>query len=310
MRLILACLAIVASLAIVTVLIDTSSLAAWASQQQRAFLTDLARAVRALQTGQPGAWIALMTAAGSYGFVHAVGPGHGKYLIGGVGLGTSVPTARLLGLALASSLAQAIWAIVLVYGGFSLFELSARRMTALAEDILAPASYLAIASVGLVLVWRGVRGLARRQAGRRHVDRQAHHGHQEHRQHEDVHDGHGSCGCHAHGPTPQEVSELTSIREALALVGCIAVRPCTGAIFLLVIAWQMEIRTAGAAAVMVMGTGTAALTSLVAVSSTFARGMTWATANRAGAVALAFPMLQAFAGGLIVWISLLLFGLR
>lgn len=86
MRLILACVAIVASLAIVTVLIDTSSLAAWASQQQRAFQTDLARAVRALQTGQPGAWIALMTAAGSYGFVHALGPGHGKYLIGGVGL--------------------------------------------------------------------------------------------------------------------------------------------------------------------------------------------------------------------------------
>lgn len=79
-----------------------------------------------------------MGAAGAYGIVHAVGPGHGKYLVGGVGLGTSVPAVRLLAVALASSLAQALWAIVLVYGGFQLLSLSAQRMTSLAEDVLAP----------------------------------------------------------------------------------------------------------------------------------------------------------------------------
>lgn len=237
-----------------------------------------------------------MTAAGSYGFVHALGPGHGKYLIGGVGLGTAVPARRLLGLALASSLAQALWAIALVYGGFSLFETSARRMTRLAEDALAPISYLAIGGVGIVLAWRGLRGLMRLSV--RGARAQGDHG-------ADHHD-HATCGCHAHGPTAQQAAEATTMRNALALVGSIAIRPCTGAIFLLVIAWQMEIRAAGAAAVVVMGMGTAALTGMVAVSSTFARGMTWTTADRSGASALTFPLLQALAGGFVVWMSLIM----
>lgn len=293
MRLIIAIVIIAAVLAAMLLLIDTSTLAAWASEQQRAFQTEMARSVRALQSGQPGALAALLGAAGAYGFVHALGPGHGKYLIGGVGLGTRVSAARLLGLALASSLAQALWAIVLVYGGFSLLALSARRMTALAEDILAPASYLAIALVGAALVWRGLRSLARKPE-----------------QDDHTHEHHADCGCHAHGPSPQDVAQLGSWRDALALIGSIAMRPCTGAIFLLVIAWQMDIRIAGAAAVAVMGMGTAALTSLVALSSTAARGITWASADRAGAIALAFPMLQALAGGLIIWMSLMLFGMQ
>lgn len=90
------------------------------------------------------------------------------------------------------------------------------------------------------------------------------------------------------------------------MVASIAIRPCTGAIFLLVIAWQMDIQLAGAAAVVVMGLGTAGLTSLVALSSIAARQITFASAGGMGAVAVALPTLQVFAGALIVWISLIL----
>ena len=273
---------------------DLSGLAHWAVEQQRAFQNEMAGAVRGLRAGNPGATAALLTAAGAYGFVHAAGPGHGKYLIGGVGVGSRVSMARLLGIAVLSSLAQAAWAILLVYGGFALLEVSAQSVTTLAEDYLAPASYLVIALIGVVLVWRGLRGLARQRTSGHD------HGHD--------HDHDGACCGHAHGPTPDEVAALGSVRETLALVASIAVRPCTGAIFLLVIAWQMDIHAAGAAAVIVMGLGTATLTSLVAVSSIAARGMGQASASRFGAAARIGPALQILAGGFVIWMSVLFLG--
>ena len=83
----------------------------------------------------------------------------------------------------------------------------------------------------------------------------------------------------------------------------IAIRPCTGAIFLLVIAWQLEIRVAGALAVLVMGLGTAALTGTVALSSVAARRLAMAARPGWGAAAAG---LQAAAGALILWFSLAL----
>ena len=292
MRLIFLAVLILAAAAAAIWIADGSGIVTWATEQQRWFQNQMAGAVRALQSGDPGAYAALLGAAGAYGFVHALGPGHGKYLIGGVGLGTSVSATRLFGIAMASSLAQALWAILLVYGGFYLLEVSAHGMTDLAEEWLAPVSYLAIASVGLILVWRGAKPFLRAPA--------KDHGHHHHHHH----NAQGDCGCgHAHGPTPDEVAGLSSFREGLALVASIAVRPCTGAIFLLVIAWQMDIRVAGAAAVVVMGLGTAGLTSLVAFSSVVARGVVFATADRAPALQQLGPMVQLFAGVLIVLIS-------
>jgi len=273
--------------------LDMGAVARWAAEQQRGFQNQMAGAVRALRSGDQGAYGALLAAAGAYGFVHAVGPGHGKYLIGGVGLGAQVPPMRLLGVALVSSLAQALWAIALVYGGFWLLEVSAHGVTALAEDYLSPASYLAIAAIGLMLVWRGARTLTGRARSTR--AKTAPH-------------AHGACGCHAHGPSPDEVARLGSLRDAALLVASIAIRPCTGAIFLLVIAWQMDIRAAGAAAVVVMGLGTAVLTSLVAVSSVAARGLALASAGRMGSASVAVPALQLATGIFIIWFSLFLLG--
>ena len=155
MRLVVLFCLILAALVAISMAVDFDAVARWAAGHQRGFQNQMAGAVRALRTGDPGALFTLLFAAASYGFVHAVGPGHGKALIGGVGLGSSVSTARLLVISLVSSLLQAFWAILLIYGGFALVEISARRMTTLAEDVLAPASYIAIASIGVILVWRG-----------------------------------------------------------------------------------------------------------------------------------------------------------
>ena len=247
--------------------------------------------MRALKAGEASAYVTLLSATAAYGFVHALGPGHGKYLVGGVGLGTSISSARLMGLAVASSVAQALWAIALVYGGFLLIETTAHQMTAFAEDFLAPASYLAIAVIGVINIWRGTRTLGKT----------AHHTHDDHHHHS--HADHECCG-HSHGPTAQEAASVKSLRNAVVLVLSIAIRPCTGAIFLLVITWQMDILLAGALAVLVMGLGTEMLISIVAVSSVTARKFVLVSPNANCKVQFVLPTLQVFTGSLILLISL------
>lgn len=281
------CLVFAASL-LVYATADFSGLSHWIIEAQRGFQNQMARAASALNSGDASAYAALLAATGAYGFVHALGPGHGKYLLGAVGVGSAVSTRKLVTISVISSLAQAAWAVLLVYCGFYFLETSARQLTTLAEDILAPTSYAAIGLIGFILIWRGIRA-AVSSAKPAHAS----HAHHEH-----------ACGCHSHGPTADEVAEVVTMRETVALIASIAVRPCTGAIFLLVIAWQLDIKLAGAIAVLVMGLGTAALTGLVAVSSIAARHVTLASGSNNGIAALVFPMGQVFAGGLIFWISL------
>lgn len=290
MRIAVPLLLFLALIVVAVVSIDTGGFSLWVINQQRGFQTQMASALWSLRTGEISAYLALFAATGGYGFVHALGPGHGKYLVGGVGLGSSVSTARLTGLAVISSLLQAVWAIVLVYGGFAVLEVSADRLQFLSEDVLAPASYVAIGLIGLVLAWRGFKSFSS-QRKTLHKDGHDHHHHDE------------NCG-HNHGPTPEQVANVGSLKEALVLVGSIAIRPCTGAVFLLIIAWQMDIKVAGAAATMVMGLGTALLTTLVAVSSVAARNIAFFSADQSGVARVAFPAAQIIAGALICWFSI------
>ncbi|WP_108814655.1 nickel/cobalt transporter [Loktanella sp. Alg231-35] len=324
---------IAASLAIGA--IDLSRVAIWAVDAQRDFQNQMAGAIRALKGGDIYAYFALLGATMAYGFVHALGPGHGKYLVGGVGLGTSVSVRKLVGLATVSSLTQSLWAIVLVFGGFLFIEVSAQQMTTLAEDYLAPLSYLAIASVGLLLVWRGLQALARveRSMGSRQTSRGlgSSGGYSFAKQHAIAHatgftkTGNKwavpqetavltscveDCNCGAHGPTPEQAARVSSLRDAVVLVLSIAIRPCTGAIFLLVIAWQMDLALAGALAVLAMGFGTAALTSLVAISSVAARSIAVFSSKAGRGWRFVMPGIQVFSGATIALISLGLLGFK
>lgn len=300
MRLIL--LAIIALFCLIAASIylftETNNITHWIITQQRALQNEMATAVLALRSGKLNAWFILLFSTGTYGFIHALGPGHGKFLIGGVGFGSEVQMIRLLIISFLSSISQSLWAIFLVYGGFSIFAASAQSMTQLAEGYLAPLSYLAILVVGVILLYRGVKLLKSEFLFKSKQDDIPSHSH----------NTQSECECHAHGPTGDQIAKANSLKDSMALIVSIAMRPCTGAIFLLIIAWNMDLLVAGAAAVIVMGLGTAGLTSLVAISSVAARGLTITSIKGIGITAIAFPIIQIFASVIIIWMSMVLLG--
>ncbi|MDF1871467.1 hypothetical protein [Vannielia sp.] len=274
------------------------ALASWAEGVQREAQGAMARSLRALKGGQPGALWALIGLAFTYGVAHAAGPGHGKVLLGGYGLGRRVPVGRLAAIALASSLAQAGSAVLLVYAAITLLGWTGRAVEGLTEAVLAPLSYAAIGAIGLWLLWRGVRGLIQqREAQGGHG-----HGHDHEHQHGHGHDHAGqgevceSCG-HAHGPTIEQVEAAGSLRDVLILVGGIAIRPCTGALFLLIITWRLGIGGVGVAGAFAMGLGTALVTIMVAVVAVVMREGAWASViSRGGTMRMFGPVLEIVAG--------------
>jgi nickel/cobalt exporter len=222
----------------------------WATGEQRTFQNVMAGALRGIQAGDPRAVWTLCSATAAYGFFHALGPGHGKVLIGGAALASGATLKRLSILTVLSSLAQAATAILLVGGLYFILQIGSTDLADITETWLAPASYAAIAAIGAVLIFRGARSW--------HKISQA------------KHVTHGCCG-HAHGPSINDVATLTSTRDSVALIASIAIRPCTGALFVLVIAARFDAFAAGCLAVITMGLGTAAFNLTFATSGVAAR---------------------------------------
>lgn len=261
-----------------------------AAGYQRSFQNEMALTLRATKAGNAGAFWTLLGVCFAYGFFHAVGPGHGKVLIGGYGLGRRVTVWRLGAIALLSSLGQAVTAIVLVQGGLWLFALTRDQMVDTAEDVMAPVSYGAIVLIGLWLLARGARRMLRRPVVHAHDHEHAH-------SHDDGTCSH--CG-HRHAPSVEEVAGLTSLREALLLIAGVAIRPCTGALFVLVITHGMGIAGAGIAGVFAMSVGTAVVTVAVGTGAVSVRyGLLGSVAGGPWAAGL-LPLVEMSAGVLVV----------
>lgn len=270
-------------------------LAAAARDTQRAAQNAMAGSLRALRAGEAGALAALLGLAFGYGVAHAAGPGHGKLAIGGYGAATRIRLGPIAAIALAAGLGQATTAVLLVHGGIALFGWTRADLTALGEGALAQASLMAIGLIGFWLVWRGTRGMIRQAAPAPALAVAGPHpGHV---------DGAERCG-HRHGPGADEVAALTSWRDAVLLIGAIAIRPCTGALFLLILTARMGIPAAGIAGAYAMGLGTALISVTVATLAVTARDGALMWSARLGTLRAFGPLLELAAGLLIALIAL------
>ena len=97
-----------------------------------------------------------------------------------------------------------------------------------------------------------------------HAHAHAHH----HHGHDHVHDEH--CG-HSHGPTPSELAGPGGWRRGFAAILTVGIRPCSGAILVLVFALAQGLFWAGIAATLLMGLGTAITVAAIAVVAVSAK---------------------------------------
>src|SRR5262249_13931338 len=117
-----------------------------------------------------------------------------------------------------------------------------------------------------------------------------------------VHDEH--CG-HSHGPTPGELAGPGGWQRGFSTIIAAGLRPCSGAILVLVFAFAQSLYGAGIAATFAMGVGTAITIATIAVLSVSAKGVAQRlVAHREGAGALILRGLEFGAAGVV-----LLFGI-
>ncbi|MFC3231006.1 nickel/cobalt transporter [Marinibaculum pumilum] len=259
---------------------------AWIFAEQRAWHHDLVAQMRGLGSGgsQTTAW-ALILASFLYGLFHAAGPGHGKVVLASYLLSHRQRVGRGVALAAASAFCQGVVAVILVYGLLYLTDLLPRD-TKTAVNWTERGSFVLLGVLGLWLAARALRdGIRVWQPATAGAHGHGHdHGH--HHDHHDRHDGqahghvHGpGCG-HSHGPSADQIESAGSLRGAIAVILSIGLRPCSGAVLVLVLAQAMALPLAGLAAVLAMSCGTALAVAALALVAVHARR--WAAALAGG----------------------------
>ena len=179
-----------------------------------------------------------------YGVLHALGPGHGKVVIT-TWLATHPSKLKpAIGLTLASSLLQGLVAILLVVVVLSLLALPARQLH-LSGYWLEKGSYLLVGLLGLLLCWRALKRLRQLLHAPKFRAFTPHHVH------------HDNCGCgHQHLPTQTQLQNGGDWRARLMIVLSMGMRPCSGAIMVLLFSKVIGVFAWGVASALAMAAGT------------------------------------------------------
>ncbi|QDL95888.1 nickel/cobalt transporter [Rhodopseudomonas palustris] len=98
------------------------------------------------------------------------------------------------------------------------------------------------------------------------------HAHDEHHHHHGPGEACDHCG-HSHGPEPSALAGPGGWRRGLAAVLTVGIRPCSGAILLMVFALAQGLFWAGIVATFVMALGTAITVATIAVAAVSAKGL-------------------------------------
>jgi ABC-type nickel/cobalt efflux system permease component RcnA len=216
-------------------------LAAWGFALQRR-LTGEMRDQLALMK-ETGSWepaAAIILAAFLYGVFHAVGPGHGKVVIGGWFATRRARVVHGLAASLIAAMAQAGSAILAVGVLAGVLSLAPREVNAGAAWLEA-GSFAMIAVIGAMMTWRTLTG---RGCGHDHGADGTHHHH------------HGAC-CGHHHPEPAAGSGPAERNALFAMAAAVGFRPCSGAILVLLFCFANGMVLIGVLATLAMGLGVA-----------------------------------------------------
>lgn len=214
--------------------VDPDAVARWLQDGRLALQRRLSDAMAGARGGLDlaGAVAALGIGFG-YGVLHALGPGHGKAVVSTYVLGSERRMRRAVGLAVASALLQGVVAVVLIVGAAELLGLT-RRGSFDAAAWVERGSYVLVAALGLWIAGRALFGKA---------------------------SPHDDCSVCAPVGRLSSFSvsggDLRDRRTWWAALGIVGIRPCSGALLVLVLGESLDLRWLAVAVVAAMSLGTA-----------------------------------------------------
>lgn len=264
---------------------------AWLLSVQSGFYASLRASVHAMK--ESGAALGSLLAVGfAYGVFHAAGPGHGKSVISAYLVADERALRKGFILSFAAAFVQATVAILVVGTVNLVLRATASTMNKVTMNVEL-VSFIAVALLGLVITWRksgkvlGVLALARNPLASAQED-----------------------GCdHVHMPPPEEIGRLTRWRDMAGVALAAGIRPCAGALIVLVFSLAQGLFAAGIAATFAMALGTALTTGAIAAVAVFAKTLALRVAGgrgAMGAVAVAGLELLAAAFVLVLGANLLI----
>jgi ABC-type nickel/cobalt efflux system permease component RcnA len=320
-----------------------SGVVGWLLTKQSEFYREMSSTIRAAKHDGSAVW-SLLAISFLYGIFHAAGPGHGKAVISSYLVANQETARRGIILSFASALLQSLVAVLIVGIGAWFLNATAKTMCG-SERIIEIASYALIAVFGARLVWIKGGGLVRalrvsrlpivsqmpalafadapleRHAANDHSHRSSpSHSHDDGARNEAILHEHGSlddgthvhdahCG-HSHGPQPGDLAGPRGWQRGFSAILTVGIRPCSGAILVLVFALAQGLFWAGIAATFVMGLGTAITVATIAILSVYAKdiALRLMTTGDGGAALLSRGLEFAAAGIVLLFGVGLLFG--
>jgi nickel/cobalt exporter len=237
----------------------------WIALHQAHFYRALTSALSTLKQDPLGVWL-LLALSFAYGVFHAVGPGHGKAVITSYLLASGETVRRGVLISFAAALVQAVSAILFVTVGAIVLRLTATAIT-FATDWVEIISYAAIALVGAWLLWTKSFGGGHHH--HHHVEVAPAHDHDHAHDHDDHDHEHG----HAYHHEPAATTTSGALARAWGAILAVGIRPCSGAIIVLVFALSQGLLAAGIAAAVVMALGTGLTVAVLAALAVSARGV-------------------------------------
>lgn len=242
---------------------------------QSMFYRELTGALRAVRESW-AALAGLMWLGFAYGVLHAAGPGHGKAVISAYILSDDRAAAlRGFALSLGAALVQAGVAIALVLTLRLVLGATAAQMGSATRGIEL-ASFAAVLLLGLAVLWRKAGLLLAARRGEAEACAPG-------------------CGHDAAAlPAPR------SPAQAVMVVLAAGIRPCAGAIIILVFAMSQAMLWAGVAATLAMALGTALTTGALALLAVGAKRTALALAGGRGqGAAIAIRALECLAAAFL-----------
>src|SRR5450759_814107 len=299
---------------------EIGGLAGWIFAKQAEFYRMMSGTIRAAKADGSAAYT-LMGISFLYGIFHAAGPGHGKAVISSYLVANNETWRRGVVLSFASALLQAMVAIAIVGIAAVLLNATAKTMGNTVR-VIEIVSYALIVMIGLRLLWvkgRAFLHLLRPQAqvhahhDHDHAHDHHHHGHDHHddghahHDHDHDHADEAHAWGHAHAPEPNELKGRHWWKRGLSAIVAVGLRPCSGAIIVLVFALAQGLFWIGVASTFAMGLGTAITVASIATLAVGARGLAGRLAKaKPGAGMLLLRGLETAAALLIVAFGALL----